>query len=227
MKFEAYNFATRTFGWRVESEFNYLSRLAPVDLALDIGGNWGQSILAFDRTAAPRRTISFEPNPILAERLLRGYAGKDRIEIQSCALGDIAGEFELYVPRYRNFIFDGLASLDEGAAAHWLNKERMAGFDSAKLKVEKHVVKVRTLDSFNTSPDVVKIDVQGFELQVVKGGEMTFRRSRPITIVEAPTEELVHMFADMGMEAYGYAGGRLAAGETSGTNTIFIHSDRL
>ena len=227
LKFKAYNFATKSFGLHVEPEFKDLSRLPQVGLALDIGGNWGQSVHALKQTAAPGRIISFEPNPILAEKLRGEFKRNDNVEIQSCALGDSEGEFDLFIPRYRNFVFDGLASLDEDAATHWLNKDRMAAFDASKLRVDKHIVEVKTLDSFNLSPDVVKIDVQGFELKVVQGGEKTFRRSRPVTIVESPTDELIGLFADMQMAPYGFKANRLIPGDTTGTNTIFIHRDRL
>ena len=99
MKFRAYNEATKRLGWRVEPEFKYLCRLAPVGLALDIGGNWGQSIYALERTAKPARTISFEPNPVLAARLENEFSSLARVEIRSCALGNVAGEFDLFVPQ--------------------------------------------------------------------------------------------------------------------------------
>ncbi|MFN0218248.1 MAG: FkbM family methyltransferase [Hyphomicrobium sp.] len=53
---------------------------------------------------------------------------------------------------------------------------------------EDHKVAVIALDSLNLRPDVIKINVQGFELQVVKGGAETFTRWQPITIIEAPSD---------------------------------------
>lgn len=225
-KFEAYNLATRVFGWRVEPEFKLLARFAPVELALDVGGNWGQSIHALQRTARPRRVISFEPNPVLARRLEKRFRNNADVAIQRSALGEVPGTFDLFVPRYGSYVYDGLASLDEASARTWLNADRLAGFRASRLAVERYHVEVRTLDSWSLAPDVVKIDVQGLEMAVVKGGWNTFKQSLPITIVEAPTDDLVELLAGIGMRAYRVAGAHLISGDTGGINTLFLHDSR-
>lgn len=45
-------------------------------------------------------------------------------------------------------------------------------------------VEVRTLDSFNLDPDFLKIDTEGHELFVLKGGIETLKRCWPVVIVE-------------------------------------------
>jgi len=45
-------------------------------------------------------------------------------------------------------------------------------------------VDVKTLDWFNLAPDLLKIDCEGFELFVVKGGEKTLKQYKPVVIVE-------------------------------------------
>lgn len=45
-------------------------------------------------------------------------------------------------------------------------------------------VEVKTLDWFNLAPDLVKIDTEGYELFVLKGGEQTLRKHKPVVIVE-------------------------------------------
>lgn len=141
-------------------------------------------------------------------------------------MGDVPGTLQLYVPRYRNFVYDGLAPLDERSAREWLSPKRMWQFDPKKLSIDRYDVNVRTLDSFGLTPDVVKIDVQGFELAVVKGGAETFRRSHPATIVECPSPELVDLFAEWDMQAYRCVDGQLIAGDTRGSNTLFLHPSR-
>lgn len=226
-KFAAYNWATRTLGWRIEPEFRLLARFAPLRTAVDVGGNWGQSVYALKKTARPERIRTFEPNPVLSRRLQRAFADDAGVAVESCALGETPGAFELFVPRYGRYVYDGLASLDEASARTWLNPQRFAGFRADRLHVDRYRVEVRTLDSFDLSPDVVKIDVQGLELSVVRGGWNSFRRALPITIVEAPDAELVALLGEIGLRAYGYADGRLVPGDTGGTNTIFLHDDRL
>ncbi len=226
-KFACYNFLSYRFGLHVEPEFRLLSRLGGAGEAIDIGGNWGQSIHALKRYARPRRIVSFEPNPALAGHL-RAVAGRlADVRIETVALGAEPGRFQLFVPRYRNYVYDGLASLDENSAVEWLNPQRLWRFDPARLGVERHDVEVRTLDSFGFRPDIVKIDVQGTEEAVARGGAETFGRHQPITIVEAPDAAVVAVFAQYGMFPYGLRGGELVRDDTSGINTMFLSDARL
>jgi hypothetical protein len=69
MKFAFYNLATQMLGRPMEMDFRLLTRMVPVGLTLDVGGNWGQSIYALQRTVRRKRIVSLEPNPLLAARL--------------------------------------------------------------------------------------------------------------------------------------------------------------
>jgi FkbM family methyltransferase len=225
-KFAFYNWMTQKFGRKIDPDFLTLSRLGTAELAIDIGGNWGQSIYALKRVLNPARIISFEPNPALSKRLREEFANDSSVEIEAVGLGDVAGEFSLFVPTYRGFEYDGLASLNEDEAREWLNPKRMAAFNPAKLKIDSHRVAVKTLDSYRLSPDVIKIDVQGLEFQVVTGAQETIRRSYPVTIVEAPSTELVELFRSLNMVGHRWDGTTLKIGDTTGKNVIFMTEER-
>lgn len=205
-KFAATNFLARYLGIGIDHDFKLLEALARggarFDLALDIGANWGQSIVALERYADPQRIIAFEPYPMLARRLARRYRGRDDRTIEECALGDRDGAFVLHVPAYRNYVLDGLASIDPEDAARYFSPRRIARFDSAKVSTSSFEVSVRRLDDFALRPDVVKLDVQGWETQVVRGGWHTFSSCRPVTIIENPREELIDLLARIGMRPY-------------------------
>ncbi|WP_237487514.1 FkbM family methyltransferase [Parapontixanthobacter aurantiacus] len=226
-KFGAYNFGMRHFGWRIPPEFKILDRLGPIGLALDIGGNWGQSILALKRCARPEKIVSFEPNRDLAIRLQVQFEADPSVEVRPHALSDRPGRFELYVPRYRNYVYDGLASLKQQEALEWLNEERMMGFDRSKLSVERQDVVVERLDALDLAPDVVKIDVQGAEELVVRGGMQMFAACRPLTIIEAPSASLVEVMADFGLAAFTSDGRNLTSGFEEGADVVFASDEHL
>jgi len=223
-KFELYINLTRSFGFKIDEDFRLLSHLDAVSLAIDIGGNWGQSIEALRWTCRPQRIVSVEPNPYLSGILRSRYKARPEITILENAIADAPGEHQLYIPRYRGFIYDGLASLDKTSALEWLNEDSVAGFDRTKLSLEQHNVKIITLDSLNLRPDIVKIDVQGYELQVLKGGMETFTRWQPITIIETPNSSVVSLLADYGLLPFRYRANRLIRGDTSGLNAVFLGS---
>lgn len=221
-KFELSIYLTRYFGLKIERDLRFLSHLDAVGLAIDIGGNWGQSIEALRWTCSPKQIVCFEPNPHLSGILSKRYRAKPGITILENGVSDRPGELDLFVPRYRGFVYDGLASLDKASAADWLNEDSVAGFDQTELSIEQHKVKIITLDSLNLEPDVVKIDVQGYELQVVKGGAETFTRWQPVTIIETPNNSVTSLLADYGLLPFKYQAGRLRRGDTSGLNTVFL-----
>ena len=226
LKFRAYNFGTRHFGWRVPEEFVLLRKLGRIDLVLDIGGNWGQSIYALKYSADPSRIISFEPNSDLASALSKRFHNDPAVHIINCALGDSEGSFDLFTPQYRNYVYDGLSSLKESEARGWLNAQRMSAFNPEKLVCKKQTVDVRRLDEFGYAPNVVKIDVQGAEEMVVRGGSDMFQRHRPVTIVEAPSDSLIALMKDFGLDAYGCCNGRLTNKYTGRTDVIFATEDQ-
>jgi FkbM family methyltransferase len=224
-KFAAYNFAARQFGLHVEPEFRLLSKLSPAGLALDIGGNWGQSIIALQRMAKPSKIISFEPNPLLASRLVREFSAHKDVSVEQFALSDAAGSFTLYIPRYHDYVYDGLASLNRNEAEGWFTRTRFAGFDPDKLHIESVEVETRTLDSLGLKPDIVKIDVQGAEAMVVAGGAETFAACRPATLMECPDDGIVDKLAGCGLTAYYYDGTKLCDWRGYVNNVIFLSDE--
>lgn len=222
-KHRLYNVLTRRFGLMMEDEFRLLSRMGPIGLVIDIGANYGQSIHAIRACAKPAKIVSFEPIAVLAERLEREFAGDPSVDIRQLALGDAASEMTLHIPRYGHAVLDALASLDRRSIVNWLaNPYHFWNFDPRKLTMIENRVEVRTLDSFNLAPDVVKIDVQKMEQAVVEGGIDTFRKHQPLTIVEAPSDALIDLFADLGMRPYAYADGRLRDERGDRVNMVFL-----
>lgn len=53
-------------------------------------------------------------------------------------------------------------------------------------------VKVISIDSLNVSPGLIKIDVQGFEEEVIKGASETIKRCKPVLCVEVVVNGVEH-----------------------------------
>ena len=112
------------------------------------------------------------------------------LRIEPVGLGAEEGEFDLHIPSYRGYVFDGLASTDRHSAESWLNEDTLLAFDPAKLSIETVRCRIRTLDGFGLEPFFMKIDVQGSELKVLMGGESTIGRHRPVLLIEWPEPEV-------------------------------------
>lgn len=226
LKFELYNLSTRHFGWRIDPDFMILKHLPQIALAVDIGGNWGQSVEAIRRLRPEARVVTFEPNPVLAPRLSRAYANDVQVTVNSCALSSEVGHMKLHVPTYRKFVYDGLASLDFDKAYGWLNKDRVANFNPAKLSIEPFGVEVLRLDDFALNPDFIKIDVQGHELAVLQGATATLT-CNPVIMLEGARPEIVEFLSDFNMKPFALDQGRLIENKIDTVNTIFMTNEQV
>jgi FkbM family methyltransferase len=160
----------RALGQRVAPaiEHRELLRSLNCDLLLDVGANRGQfSLIA--RMEHPRcRIHAFEPQPGEASVYRRIFDGDALATLHELALGDQPGEADLHISRRR----DSSSLLPIG--------ELQAKLFPSTEEVGIHRVKVVTLDS--QSPQwsaarriLLKLDVQGFELGVLRGAIETLR----------------------------------------------------
>jgi FkbM family methyltransferase len=169
-----------------ESDFLAL-RFIPDDLPgcyVDVGANHGQSIEAIKAVKKQARVYSFEANGMLAERLIARYRGRADITVQPFGLADEELQLTLYVPAYNGFVYDGLASFDKASAANWLSPDTLYWFSPKKLVLQETTCNTRRFDDQGLQPLFIKIDVQGYEYQVIKGGVATIRQHEPILLIE-------------------------------------------
>jgi len=144
----------------------------------DIGGWEGIFTLFFARAAAPDgQVVTFEPNPD-NRRIIQGNLelnGFQNVTLRPVALGQLARKAELVVSRNNT-----------GTGA--IHNQRK-GRNLAQAGARTHEVEVDTLDHqieayHLPSPDFIKIDVEGMELEVLRGMEGTIRRIKPHILVE-------------------------------------------
>ena len=139
-------------------ERGMLNLIQDGDVIWDIGANVGLYTEKFlDQVGSSGQVCAFEPAPGAVQILVDRFKGKENVRILSYAMGDVDGEVEML--------------LDENDPASVVNK-----IIDAKSDVRGKMVKVRTANSVVISgevplPNVIKIDVEGYELSVVKGME--------------------------------------------------------
>ena len=153
--------------------------LRPGDIAFDLGANLGYTSLHFADLVGPQgKVFAFEPDPELADRL-------DRVR-------DLNSLPQLIVRRE--------AVSHECGQAHFIVGEesylgRLA--DSSKVSTSDHLITVNTtsvdrivIDESIPRVALVKIDVEGGELDVLRGMTETLRRYKPTLLVEFHSAEL-------------------------------------
>ena len=149
-------------------------------VALDIGAHVGLWAMWLTRDYALVR--SFEPVPAFAE-IYPFNVDMTRARLHRVALGKEARSVSITVP------------LDQTGNAHVSVAGRHPGtrYGNREEIDLWHAVPMRTLDSFGFEEvDFIKIDVEGFERQVIEGGERTIRTWRPNIVVEQKGNEAAY-----------------------------------
>ena len=178
-----------------------LGRLPPVPVFLDIGACFGYYALKVRQAGGPEAQVhAFEPVPanhamVEENRALNGLA---EVRVHRVALSDQEGSVAFEIPPAHN-----------GGVGHITS----AGAKGANVVQ----VPCTTLDQFVareklTRIDGIKLDVEGAELRVIRGGVETLRKFRPILLMEVnppcltrfgtSSEELLAQLSGLGYDFF-------------------------
>lgn len=165
-------FTGRYYEFSVLRTMNLILRSG--DHFIDIGANIRMITLHGRKLVGPRGSVqSFEPNPPCATAIREHVRinGISNVAVHECALSDEPGTLVLSMTSEHS----GTATL-----AHVGEKA-----------TQRVAVQVKVADSeITAAPRLIKIDVEGFELQVLRGLRGTLTRHKPFLITELIEEHL-------------------------------------
>ena len=136
---------------------------------LDIGGNIGCNALMFS-DYGPVHT--FEPlfHDVLQKNVTQNITCHP-VTVHPFGLSDETTRKQIYFPEVQNGLKNyGACSLKPTAGNHTL--------ESSEVEI------CRLDDVYSGTPSVMKIDVEGNELEMLKGAEQTIRKHMPLIIIE-------------------------------------------
>jgi len=144
--------------------FHILRLLNEGSVIFDVGANLGQYAVTLGARRRDARIYAFEPNPPAFERLVKhiNLNGLRNVTAHSVGISDKAGASALI--------------------------ESVGNSGRARL-IEGDGVRVTTLDHFCEAHclqrlDFMKVDVEGFEEKVLRGGARVLEQFRPIIMIE-------------------------------------------
>lgn len=140
--------------------FNYI---------IDVGSNMGNHVLFYCQNLNPKKVYCFEPNEINRTTLQKNIELNrldDIVTVYPVALGEEVGK--------------GIET------NFWLKNTGMNRI--SKISPEdnnENSIEIKRLDDFNIQQvDFIKIDVEGFEVAVLKGAAQTIRKYKPVLMIE-------------------------------------------
>jgi len=159
----------------LEIERSFTALLAPGAVVYDLGGAVGYyTVIAARKVGPTGRVIAFEPLPANQEHLRHNVALNDftHVECLGIAVGETAGRAQLQLGR-----------------AHTQGRLAELPGTPASVGVGTIDVEVAAIDDLIGAgrippPSVMKIDIEGAEVEALRGAAATLRDHRPALLME-------------------------------------------
>ena len=194
----------RAINKNYEKELNFINKFEDKSkVALDIGVYRG--VYSYKLSKFFNKVYSFEPNPLLFPYLDKNLKKIIKnIELYNLALSDSAGSTLLKLPLISKSIFkDNIEELYQLGAASIHPNNEFAHYKKVNVRMEK-------LDNMNIkNVGFIKIDVEGHELEVIRGAIETISKNKPILLIEIemrhsrrPVRETIDFINNLGYECF-------------------------
>ncbi|MFA6315246.1 MAG: FkbM family methyltransferase [Candidatus Paceibacterota bacterium] len=163
------------------SDLSWLKKYT-IDSILDIGANEGQFLEKIMKVFPGKQTYCFEPLREVYKKLQTKTKDRQNVKVIQCAIGDENKEMSMNHCEFSPS--SSLLKMDD------LHKKAFP----FTAKSQKEIVLVRKLDNIDEIRDkckrpFIKIDTQGYEINVINGGLETFKLS-PIIMIEVSYKSL-------------------------------------
>jgi len=168
------------FGFAETGFDRLLERIKPASRIIDVGANIGMLTLPFARKAGGGRVVSFEPDPVNRERLVGHLAlnGIGNVRVEAVGLG---GEERMHR-------LCQVVGTNSGMNRIILEDPASERFPFTEINIARldHIWPHLGLDRV----DLIKIDVEGFEMEVLKGAGQVLGEFRPDLFIELDDRNL-------------------------------------
>jgi len=155
-----------------------LSSVTEGQTVLDIGAHKaGYLYFMRQQVSASGKVVAFEPQSLLYNYILkiRQLFHWDNLQVEHIAISDAPGKVTLYIPSHSK-----MNTSSPGATI-------VAAVATNDIRATEEV-ETETLDAYckrkNIQPNFLKIDVEGNELRIFKGGIQTLQQYKPKIMVE-------------------------------------------
>lgn len=148
------------------------NRVGTNKIMVDIGANIGNHTVYFSKICKAKQVYSFEPQTPIHEILIKNITSnnaKDNVQVFKMGVGAESSKAKVSVLDHGNY---GMSKLEND--------------ESGEIEID-------TLDRIllgkTETIDLIKIDVEGMEMDVLRGATEIFKKFKPLLYIEAGTDE--------------------------------------
>ena len=96
--------------------------------------------------------------------------------------------------------FKSYSSID----LNFVKKGLLRDFKKTNFLYKKTKININKLDSFNLQPDIIKIDIENYELKIILGAIKTIKKYKPIILIENPSKRVDQIFKNLNYAKFQY-----------------------
>jgi len=192
---------------------------------LDLGANIGNSAISATKVQPSLRVFSVEANPAcesglkMTRRVLGG-----RFEYRLVGVGAQPGQLAFFVPERSSRMLLEEGTFERSSLESKASLERI-GRIGVDYELKTLSIPMVTVDSLNLQPTIVKMDLQGLEMQALNGMRQTIERCWPTFMIEIGEhhDEVEAFLVGLGYKTCHWDGQTLQPGVRPDTlNAIFV-----
>jgi len=154
---------------------------------LDIGANVGASALIFIKMGFYNKMHLFEPNFNLYKNYLKKIKKKHHnLNIYNYALGSKNKSLIFFLPYIEKIFVHYFSSFDK----KYIINSCSNTFPNKKIILKKKIIEVKKFDDLkiNDVIDFIKLDSEGYDLEIIKGLMKTINKFKPAFLIEYNAE---------------------------------------
>ena len=149
----------------------------------DIGASDGIASKYFLNNLTVKKIYCFEPDETYV-KILKNLKIKKLI-IKPYGIGNKTFECDIFMPRYKFFKKKYDLTTYSFFDKYYLIKQINLDFKFRKnISIIKKKIYIKKIDKIKTNIDLIKIDTNGYELQVINALKDTIKNSKPVIILE-------------------------------------------
>ena len=209
---------------REHSTMDRLAKLIkPESTVFDIGGHIGYLTLYFHHLVGQGKVHVFEPAPNNLAYLERNLRGKANVVIVEKGAGAETGRRRMYL--------EGLTGQNNSFVKEYREFESNRRRAFSQEETSSAEVDIIRLDQYvedeDVAPDFIKVDVEGFESEVLDGSRRILSTVKPILMVEMTrqVEEVFDLLLDHGYLGFDPELNPIRTGSEARLNMFFLHTE--